>query len=109
MTDVDKIVAEMKEDARLHVSIRYKEILPLIAEYERLKGIVDKLPKTKDGAIIQLGMPAWIQAVPGPLPMIVETMEWENGSVLVNDYEPGDLYSTKAAALLASAEKGDGQ
>jgi len=78
----------------------------LIVEAKRLQAIVDKLPKTADGAPIVPGMEVWLPGHPR-YPGEVETDFSVNPCVDWPEkiYNPTKLYSTREAAEAVREER----
>ena len=88
-----------------------RQAVQAIAEINRLRAIVDKLPKTADGVPVVPGMEVWVLADPVASGVVVEVMEFgytirrDIGEQYITTY-PGHIfgnygYSTEAAALAA--------
>lgn len=95
----DMAVNEYPEDVAAVAVVR-KEI-------ERLQYIVDRLPKTADGAPIVPGMALWYRSPAGIIetPPLDTWAEIEGMIAEDEDYGPDTFYSTRAAAEAAESEK----
>ncbi len=106
---------QMKAEARRdnwHVTFVGSDVRQLISEIERLQAIVDKLPRTADGAPVAPGMDVYFCGMDDPRSMRTETIDsvawtWKGvwlcwrDSPLKPGRMPSDCYSTREAAEAA--------
>jgi hypothetical protein len=77
--NIDEIIAWWKEDKAGRAFMDALSADALVAEIERLKGIVDKLPKTADGVPVYPGMRLWLRC-PGEIVSGVTRGAWTHGA-----------------------------
>jgi len=92
-----------------HVSLNEAELL--LDEIDRLRAIVDKLPKTADGVAVTPNMEVFQIEPCGQGVNVLDVhylTAYSRASIPSPHYYFGDCYSTEAAAIKAQKENSDG-